>query len=256
MDPESVPPPFEPMSRRPFAFYPPIRNFEHNEWLYRKATWSEVLVANEKTGTEVWIPRRYLGQVSSIDEPLMIVGLERELEYKAGSVWPYVRRVLEIPSAGPAAGAVPPQTGSEPPHPHGPSSPAESRIGRLIAAALVAAIALFVIVVAVFRIGAPRPIHFTALDQDFLSLSRTDDYFAVVQKLGRPAEDRWRSETGELQYRALWYPQRSYFVILLGADRSHLRYIGALDRNWRVIHYVDLPNGADTAAMLRALDKF
>jgi hypothetical protein len=45
-------------------------------------------------------------------------------------------------------------------------------------------------------------------------------------------------------------------VILLGTDRNDARYIGALDSNWRVIHYVDLPNGASTASMLRGLERF
>jgi hypothetical protein len=54
----------------------------------------------------------------------------------------------------------------------------------------------------------------------------------------------------------LWYPQRSYFVVLMGTDRNDARYIGALDRNWRVIHYIELPHGASTASMLRSLEKF
>ena len=252
-----IPPPLEPMARRKFSFFPPILNVEHNEWRFRKATWSEILVVNAKSDLEVWIPRRLVGEASSVDEPVMIVGLLKELEYKAGAVWPHERRVIEMPSVG------------EMPQPARTGAPGsvsvldtrggrstESRIGRLVGAVLVLGVLLCCLVIFVFRAGPLRNVTFTAADQDFLSLSRTDDYFAVVRKLGPPAEDRWRETGGELQYRALWYPQRSYFVILLGSDRNGARYIGALDRNWRVIHYVELPNGAGTASMLRSLQKF
>ena len=79
-----IPPSLEHLATRPFSFYPPIVNVEHNEWLFRKATWSEILVVNCKSGAEVWISRRFVGEVSRIDDPVLIVGLNRELEYKGG----------------------------------------------------------------------------------------------------------------------------------------------------------------------------
>src|SRR6266571_4106270 len=94
-----IPPPLEHLGARPFSFYPAILNIEHNEWLFRKATWSEIQVVNCKNGAEVWIPRRFMGEVSRIDDPVLIVGLNRELEFKAGTVWPYQRRVIEMPVA-------------------------------------------------------------------------------------------------------------------------------------------------------------
>jgi hypothetical protein len=252
-----IPPSLEQMSRRTFSFFPPILNVEHNEWRLRKTTWSEILVVNAKSDLEVWIPRRLLGDVSSIDEPVMIVGLNKELEYKAGAVWPHERRVLEMPAA-PHSVARPP--GSAPAaggsHAARGGNATESRIGRLVAVVLGLGLLVCFLAVFLFRVGPLRTVKFTATDQDFLALSRNDDCFAVVRKLGPPAEDRWREQGGELQYRALWYPQRRYFVILLGTDRTDARYIGALDGNWRVIHYVDLPNGASTASMLRGLERF
>ncbi len=252
-----VPVTIEGMQGRTFSFYPPIRNFEHNEWQLSRAEWSEVLVVNSKTGQEVWIPRRFFGKISSVDEPVVIVGLERELEYKGGSVWPHQPRLVEMPRA------TPPQTEAEPAEPHHESSHGvssqpsnEARIGRLIAGVLIGGIALCLAILAIYKAGTMRPVKLTATDQDFLSLSREDNYFAVVRKLGEPAESRWKAETGELQYRLLWYPQRSYFVILMGTERDDARYIGALDSNWRVIHYIELPHGANTASMLRSLKKF
>src|SRR5579864_3828993 len=108
-----IPPSLDHLATRPFSLYPPIINIERNEWLYRRATWSEILVVNCKSGEEIWIPRRFLGEVSRVDDPVLIVGLTKELEYKAGSVWPYQRRVIEMPLAvggGPAAPAEPERT--------------------------------------------------------------------------------------------------------------------------------------------------
>lgn len=240
-----------------FSFYPPIRNIEHNEWEYRRAEWSEMLVANTKSGAEVWIPRRFIGEISSVDEPVVIVGLTRELEYKGGSVWPYGKRVIEMRSFVPPT--YPSDAGKEPPaaRPHGSASPAtESRIGRLIAVVIVTAAVLLLAVIAVFRTAPTRQLKFTAVDQDFLSLNRYDDYHSIVRKLGEPTESHWKSETGEVQYQALWYPKRSYYVVLMGADRPGVRYIGAVDSNWRVLHYIELPNGTTTAAVLRSVGKF
>ncbi len=243
----------EALEHRSFAFYPPIVNVEHNEWRFRKATWSELLIVNARSDLEVWIPRRLIGEVSSVDEPVVIVGLLKELEYKAGTVWPHERRVFEMPrvaAADPAAPLAPP------PHRASYAGGAESRVGRLIAIVLGVVLGACLLLFAISRLGPVRPVKYTAADQDYLSLSRRDDYFAVVEKLGRPAEDRWRPQSSELEYRALWYPQRSYYVILLGPSRNEARYIGTLDRNWRMIHYVDLPSSGNTAAILRALPRF
>lgn len=87
------------LAGRPFSFYPAIRGIEHNEWVFRKATWSEMLVVNRKTGEEISIPRRLFGEVSIVDHPVIIVGLLRELEYREGTVWPFQRRVIEMPVA-------------------------------------------------------------------------------------------------------------------------------------------------------------
>src|SRR6266404_8988564 len=99
MSVQPIPPPLEHLGQRPFSFYPPILNIEHNEWIFRRATWSEILVSNTKTSAEVWVSRRYLGDISRVEEPVMILGLNKELEYKTGQLWPAQRRVIEIPRA-------------------------------------------------------------------------------------------------------------------------------------------------------------
>ncbi len=255
----------EELAGRVFSFYPTIRNIEHNEWQFRRAEWSEILVVNTKTGTEVWIPRRFIGEISSVDEPVVIVGLTVELEYKGGSVWQYGRRIIEIPSVAPAP-APPPAAGEQgaaaapahaAQHARVSAQPTtDSRIGRMILLVLLGLTVLAIAVIAIVRAGPMRQVTFTAVDQDFLACNHHDGYFDVVRKLGEPAESHWKSETGEVQYRALWYPKRSYYVVLMGTDRPDLKYIGAVDANWNVLHYVALPNGTTTAAMLRSVGKF
>ncbi|MFN3321896.1 MAG: hypothetical protein ACK5AZ_00250 [Bryobacteraceae bacterium] len=259
-----IAPPLEHLGQRAFAFYPPILGIEHNEWIFQRATWSELLVLNTKSNLEVWIPRRFLGEISRIEEPVMIVGLLKELEYKAGTVWPHERRVIQMPRAvNDVPRPYPPEPEPAAVRRPGPrsglrlDSGPESRIGRLIGIALVLGILACFVVVTLFRSGAPRQrIQYTTADQSFLELDRQDDYYDVVRKLGPPGEDRWRPDSGELHYRILAYPQRSYSVILMGADRDSARYIGAVGKDWQVIHYVQPPHGGSTAALLRNLKPF
>jgi hypothetical protein len=255
-----IPPSLDHLAARPFSFYPAVVNVEHNEWLFKKTTWSEILVVNCKSGAEVWIPRRFIGEVSRIDDPVLIVGLTRELEYKGGMVCPYQRRVLQMPMAvGAPASSTPAAEGA------GPASvvgirlePAtDKRMFRFIGIALAATILVGIVAMNLLRVGAFRQrVVFTGKDQLYLDLSGRDDYFGVVQKLGKPATDRWQSESGELQYRALGYPDRNYTVILMGADRRTAAYIGTVDDHWRPIHSVELRSGGTTASLLRELSRF
>jgi len=258
MSDPSTPEWLEHLASRPFAFYPALVGVEHNEWRLRRATWSEILVANTRENLEVWIPRRYFGAISRVEDPVLIVGLTRELEYKAGAVWPYERRVVSMPAPpGPRRDLSVPEPDTLPPVPAPRMPSTESRVSRLIALVLGGGLLAFVVIVAVFRLGPLRSrVVFTAKDQAYLELTRLDDYHAIVKKLGAPAEERWRSPEGEIQYLRLTYPQRGYSVILMGANRSEMRYIGAVDRNWQVLHYVELPGGGDTGAILRALKRF
>ncbi|MGB9606368.1 MAG: hypothetical protein ACPL88_10890, partial [Bryobacteraceae bacterium] len=171
---------------------------------------------------------------------------------------PYERRVISMPPP-PGPLRYPPEQEREPPPPiHPPrATSTESRIGRLIAAVLGGGLLAFIVIVAVFRIGPMRSrVVFTARDQAYLELTRLDDYHTVVKKLGPPEEERWRSAEGEIQYQRLTYSQRGYSVILMGPNRNQARYIGTVDRNWQVLHYVELPGGGDTAAILRSLKRF
>lgn len=244
---------------RSFAFYPPVRNIEYNEWRFLQATWAEILVANDKEGIEVWIPRRHFGAISSVDQPMPIVGLTKELEYRAGTVHPFRTKVFEMP---PGVLGRPGQEAAK--HADVPSAKRlgrgprnEGSVAKLIGVMLAVALLAVFSTVAVYRGGTlfqGRALQSTN-DQDYLSLSGQDDYAAVVRRLGEPAGDRWSTRSKEVVFRVLEYPNRAYSVILFGADQHSARYIGTMDRNWRPIHSV-AGRGVDYSAMLRTLPRF
>lgn len=250
-----IPPPLHQIGQRPFSFYPAILGIEHNEWAYRKATWSEILVYNPAANLEVWIPRRLIGEVSRIDEPVVIVGLQKELEYEGGMVLPHERRVIEIPRAV-----------NDVPRPAAPDSAearpvrvtsirlesgAESKVGRLLFTAIAIGILACVLLIVVTRDGGKR-ITFAPVLQNDLGFTGTDDYWSVVNKLGTPTEERWKSATGELQYRLLLYAPQNIGIVLMGPDRKDTRYIGAVDGQWRVVHSTN----RNTEVMLKQLKRF
>jgi hypothetical protein len=255
--PAQTPSSLDHLGARPFSFYPPIVGVEHNEWTLLRATWSELLVANTADQREIWVPRSYLGNVSSVDDPVLIVGLLKELEYKAGQVLPLTRRVIEMPKGVPDS--------YRPPMPELQTAPAagvdrspgnESRLGRLILYAVGAALLGCFLLVMIFRTSRDGShVVYKAVEQSELGLNAADDYHAVIRKLGMPASDRWRSDKGELQYRLLEYPDRGIGVVLMGTERDKAKYIGALDRQWRVVDSVTL-HGGNSSGLLKSLNRF
>ena len=250
-----IPPPLENLGNRPFSFYPAILGVEHNEWLFKKATWSELLVYNVKSKEEIWIPRRFIGELSRIEDPVVIVGLVKELEFKGGVILPYQRRIIEMPLAV-GERRQPPGT----PRPAEPAPVvgirlepgAEARVGRLILVALLIGVLGTVGVVMVNRERTPTPrTNYANKDTAFMELTVRDDYYSIVNKLGVPDENHTSSRAGDLEFQSLWYKKGSYYLILMGSEPKNLRYIGAMDKDWRVIHSVELRGGADTASMLR-----
>jgi hypothetical protein len=249
-----IPPQLDHLITRPFSFYPPIVGIEHNEWLYKKASWSEILVVNRKSGEEIWISRRYIGEVSRVDEPVLIVGLKFELEYKGGMVVPFQRRVIEMPVA---AGGRPSAREGERPTP-APivgirmASAQDRRMFKLIGAAVTVAILLYVVAVNLSR----QRVVFTAKDQTYMGLTARDDRTEVVVKLGEPSSDHWQSESGDLQFEALDYPDHKLTVILMGSDRKSVLYVGTMDKDWKPVHSVAFRSGGTTDSLLRGLKRF
>lgn len=247
-----VPLSIDKLGDRPFSFYPPVIGVDHNEWTFVRTTWAETLVRNRTTDQEIWIPRRFVGEVSKIDEPVVIVGLNKELELKGGMVLPHERRVIELPRS---PGLNVPRPADAPPEPKPISEfrregGAESRVGRMLLIMIGVAILAFVLVMVL--LSPNRRIVYQPVVQTDLGFTVNDDYFAVVNKLGPPAEDRWRSDQGEIQYRKLGYPKLGLAVILMGSDRKDAHYVGAVDKDWHVVHSIDKNAGA----MLKNLKRF
>jgi hypothetical protein len=249
-----IPPQLEHLATRPFSFYPAIIGIEHNEWLYRKANWSEIQVVNCKSGVEIWIARRFIGEVARVDDPVLIVGLNRELEYKGGMVVPYQRRVIEMPLA--VGGGAPP-AGAPRPEP-APivgirvASSTDRRAVRLMATAIAVAIVAFVLILGLSK----QRVVYTTRDQTYLGLTGRDDRTDVVLKLGEPETDHWQSESGTMQFEALGYPDRKLTVILMGSDRKSTLYIGTMDDKWKPVHWIENRSGGNTASLLGDLRRF
>ncbi len=255
-------PPLDSLRDREFSFHPSIGNCETNLWRLKDANWSEFLVENQADPVQVWVPRRYLGEVSASDRPVMIVGLNRQLEYKAGQVWPVQKRVIEMPRL-PAGEPAPESTASA----HSPLDEpltrglrldaSEKKLGRLILLVLSGAVLLVAFVIFYFRgRESGEMVEFKPVVQESLGLGAEDDYFAVLRKLGSPSEDRWKADGESIQYRLLVYPNRKLNIILAGRERNQAQYIGALDSTWKVVDSVNQKGGSNTYHVLARLPRF
>jgi len=256
----SIPPPIAQLGARSFSFFPAILNVRHNEWVYQSATWSEVLVRNTGSHETISIPRRYVGDVSRVEAPVMIVGLLAELEYREGVVCPAKRRVIQMPLAVNDAIAVrPPQQRTEPAPVIGIrlEDPVRSRIPKLAFGGVALGVAGCVLAISVFRGGviASRAFYTPSLQQD-LGLDASDDYQSVVRSFGSPARDSWQSDTRGRAFHILWYPRQRVFIVLMGQTPGEPRYIGALDRYWRPLQTVTLPGQGSSRPLLTSLRRF
>jgi hypothetical protein len=248
-----LPSPLQHLGGRRFSFYPAIRNLEPNEWLYRRATWSECIVANTSSGEEVWIPLVFLGEVSFIDEPVMIVRLNRELEWKSGTVIPRQRGVIELPVAVNDGRAAPSRTGHLAPVINiRLETKQETRAWKWAGVAVVLGAVAFTIVADIARQAQAhqRGDIFRGY-RSYLQLNRDDDFTSATRKLGTPAASRSQS-TGARVFRFLTYTPRHYSVILMGSGTGAQKYIGTLDTHGRVLDAVTFPDGSTAEALLNS----
>jgi len=256
-----MPPLLEEVGRRRFAFYPSIANAEPNEWQLRGATRSEVNAINTRTDLEIWIPRHYLGTVSEVDDPILIVGLTKELEFREGAVWPRVRRVIEMPRAVNEN----PRPWQQPAAPARPAAvvgirlenPSDSRASRILAVAGVSAVVVSLLAAGVLRewIFRPKEISERTSAVGF-AFTGSDDYHSIVSRWGTPASARWRTGSSSLTFQALTYPRQRTTLILMAKPGQSPHYIGAMTSNWHVAATVKLSGGLDSRGVLSGLPKF
>jgi hypothetical protein len=234
-----LPTPLLELGGRRFSFYPPIRNLDHNEWQFRRATWNEVVVVNTQTGEEALIPRACVGEVSIIDHPVVIVGLRRELEWREGAVYPHRRTVIEFPLAVNDNIARAPYPGRLAPvvNIRLEARPASRKSRKIAVAVMLGSVGCLIGADLVREVQVHQRV----------SIAAGDDYSSIAARLGTPASDR--TVAG---YRLLSYPKRSLTVVLAGQSR----YIGTLDFGRRVVDTVTLPDGTNSANLLRSLPPF
>jgi hypothetical protein len=259
-----LPTPLHDLGGRRFSFYPPIRNLGPNEWLFRRATWSECVVMNARSGEEVWIPRMFLGDVSLIDEPLfdeppMLVRLNRELEWKAGAILPRQRRVIEFPvqanpnpvsdthaAAGDTARLAPVVSIRLEPKP-------EVRAWKWIGVAVVlGAVACTIVSNIAGQSQFRQRADLFRGYRPWLQLSPEDDFASTVRKLGVPSSVSSSTE-GDRVFRTLSFSGKRYSAILMGSAQESARYIGAVDARGNVLDAVHFRDGSSAEPILRSL---
>lgn len=237
---------------RGFSFYPPILGIAHNEWRYRRATWSEFVVVNTQSGEEAFIPHSFLGDVS-LNGPTAIVGLKREMEWRDGMAVPYRRPVVELPVAVNGGIAVPARP-SRPAsvvnirlEPHAPS-----HTGRKAVVVVMLGVVASAIVADVVRPGDVRDrIDAMRVSRAWQQLKPGDDYAAVVAKLGPPAARKTHVEAGGRVFVSLDYPRRHFKAVLEGQNEAEASYAGTIDARGRL-----LSPPVSSAGMLQSIPRF
>jgi len=193
-----------------------------------------------------------------IDDPVLIVGLTRELEYQGGMLRPFKQRLIKMPSGPPARSESPggKDGAADSSVMRVRSESSDKRAFKLIGMAVGCALLIWVVGAAALRVGfISQRVVITTKDQTFQTLTGRDDRFAVVTKIGQPGFDRFK-EVGTIQFEALSYPDRKYTIILAGRDTRTLAYIGTVDDNWRPVHFVNLHTGGSTESLLQTIARF
>ncbi len=250
------PAPLEPIAGRRFAFFPPVQNVSGNEWMYRRATWTECVVVNTESGQEFFVPRSFLGEITT-GNGVTVVTLHRELESRGNALCPVRCPVIELPIAVNDVPRVHESPRREHPAPviniRLEQRP-ELRVGKRFGVALVlGAVACTIVADIARQIQANERADVIRFTRPYLQLGSDDDYFAVTHKLGKPGTDR--TVTGErgAVYRVLAYGGGRYRVILEGPGRNAAKYIGTLARDGRVVDMVRRDGGGTSAGLLRSM---
>ena len=205
---------------------------------------------------EVWIPRQFLGEVSGVDEALMIVGLNRELEWRSGAISPRERRVIEMPvlpmavndnrSASVGSAHLAPVINIR------LETKPETRTWKWIGVAVVLGAVASTILANIAWQSQPRMrADFFRNYRPWLQLTAADDYASTIRKMGTPVSVH-SSQSGDRIFESLVYSRGRYSIILMGPTRDTARYIGTLDSHGRVIDALRLRDGSNSEPLLHS----
>ena len=254
--PGSLPTPLELLGGRAFSFFPPILNLPHNQWRYRESTWTEFSVVNTASGEEVWIPRMFLGEISRIGEPIAIVGLRRELEFRAGAIAVVRRAVIEMPMAVNDVRRSVHATSLAPVIPIRLEPPPQSRRGRKIGVAvMLGAVALTFVADMVRQVDWQRRADAFRFARAWRRLSPGDTFPSVATKVGPPAADASFTSVQGLRFRVLSWPNRQMKIVLMATGSEEEHYLGTVGAGGRILQFVEV-SGEDVPLLLRSATQF
>jgi hypothetical protein len=229
-----IPPAFERLGGRRFSFYPAILRVPLNEWTFRHAAWNEVMVRNAANGRDLWISRRFLGELSENDSPVLVVSLLEKLELRDGGVYPWRPRVIEMPLSD--AAPLGERAARAPVISIRLEGKNESRVSRVAGGAVALGVLGCLGVVGYSLEGGTA--H---RDKTYLALNGADTYPTVIQALGAPDRERWVVTPSGSRVRLLDYPDRGFQAVLVPQLGGPDRYAGSVDERGHVLQSVSTP---------------
>jgi hypothetical protein len=250
-----IPPAFERLGGRRFSFYPAILRVPSNEWTFRHATWNEVMVRNAANGRDLWISRRFLGELSENDSPILVVSLLEKLELRDGGVYPCRPRVIEMPLSD--ASPVGERAAPAPVISIRLEGKNETRASRMAGGAVALGVLGCLAVVGYSLEGGNvrRGAVVASLDKTYLALNGADTYPSVVQALGAPDRERWVVTPSGNRIRLLDYPDRGFQAVLVPQLGGPDRYAGSVDERGHILQSVVMPRGGLSTPILRDLQE-
>ncbi len=213
------------------------------------------MVRNVANGRDLWISRRFLGELSENDSPVLVVSLLEKLEFRDGGVYPCRPRVIEMPVCD--AAPVGERGGPAPVVSIRLEGKNESRVSRVAGGAVALGVLGCLAVVGYSLEGGNdhRGAVVSSLDKTYLTLNGADTYPTVVQALGAPDRERWVVTPGGNRVRLLDYADRGFQAVLVPQVGGPDRYAGSVDERGRILQSVVMPRGGLSTPILRDLQE-
>lgn len=255
-----IPPAFQQLCGRRFVFHPAIENVGANEWTYRRATWSEILVRNAVTGLDFWIPRRSFGSAYDSDYGVAVINLLEPLEFRDGVVRPRRCRVIPMPLPDAFGNAAVERAATQkaPVVSISLDTRHETRAGRIAGGAIALGVIGCLAVAGYSLQGGDmhRRAIVSSLDQTYLGLGSHDTFETAIHALGTPGSDHSVIVPDGHRLRLADYPDRGFRAVFLKNPDAADLYIGAVDEYGRVLQSVQMPGGGTSHSLLQFLESF